>query len=194
MSQNKLFESSSAMVRKPSNEEIIAWKARHGENPRLGVELINEVRELGVAAGALQESGSVLLQYVPIRLVTILEVFVRGIISELVNSNDYFFQQGEKLVKGAKIDLAFAFYVNRRELTIGDFVAHAVSLNDIKSVLSVIDTLLGDFASKLKKAHPRWVEEVNEWPLPAIISDYEATMEALDKLFVVRECLKNLAC
>ena len=124
-------------------------------------------------------------------MVTILEVFTRGTVSELVNSKEEYFERGEKLVKGAKIDLAFAAHIDRRELTIGDFVAHAVSINSMESVLSVFETLLPDFVSKLKSSHERWSEQFDEWPLPPIIEDYNSTLVSLSRLFEVRHILTH---
>lgn len=178
-------------MRRSSYEQIIDWKNRRGDQPRLGMELVAQIQTLGETAKAVADAALLYTDFVPIRLVTTIEVFLRGVIAELVNSHETYFERGEKIAKGAKIDLAFAFHVNRRELTIGDFVAHAVSLNSVESVISVMDTLLGNFASKLKASHPRWTEELGDWPLTPIIVDYETMMTSLARLYEVRHILTH---
>lgn len=178
-------------MRRSTYQQIIDWNARRGEHRRLGMDLVAQIDALRAETGAITGIAPLHLQFVPIRLVTILEVFLREVIAELVDGNKAVFERGEKLVKGAKIDLAFAAHVNRRELTIGDFVAHAVSLNGVDGIVSVMDTLIPGFAGKMRMAHPRWSEDTESWPLPPIVADYDATMSALARLFEVRHVLTH---
>ena len=181
----------SGIMRRSSYQQIIDWNARRGEHRRLGMELVAQIDALRAEVDAITGLAPLHLQFVPIRLVTILEVFLREVIAELVDGDEALFERAEKLVKGAKIDLAFAAHVNRRELTIGDFVAHAVSLNGVDGIMSIMDTLILGFAGRLKTAHPRWSEEAERWPLPPIVADYDATMAALARLFEVRHVLTH---
>lgn len=112
-------------------------------------------------------------------------------IAKLIDEKDLYFERGDRLIKGAKLDRAFAAHINRRELTVGDFVAHAVSLNSVETVFSTLDTLLVDFPAKLKAAHPRWSEEVDDWPLPPIIHDFDQVMASLARLYEVRHVLEH---
>lgn len=172
-------------------QQIIEWNARRGEHRRLGQELAAQIEKLRAEVSTIAGLAPMHLQFVPIRLVTILEVFLREVIAELVDGDEATFQRAEKLVKGAKIDLTFAAHVNRRELTIGDFIAHSVSLNGIDGILAILDTLIPGFAHKLKAAHPRWSEESDDWPLPPIVTNYNAMMVALSRLFEVRHVLTH---
>lgn len=96
---------------------------------RQGADLSGQIDALRAEVDAITGIAHLPLQFVPIRLVTILEVFLRGVIAELVDEDAAVFDRADKLVKGAKIDLAFVAHVNRHDLTIGDFFAHTVSLN-----------------------------------------------------------------
>ena len=178
-------------MRHPSYQQIIDWNARRGEHRRLGMELVAQIDALRAEVDAITGLAPLHLQFVPIRLVTILEVFLREVIAELVDGDEVIFGRAEKLVKSAKIDLAFAAHVDRRELTIGDFVAHSVSLNGVDGIMNIMDTLIGRFAGRLKTAHSRWSEEAEKWPLPPIVADYDATMAALGRLFEVRHVLTH---
>lgn len=155
------------------------------------MELVAQIDALHADVNPISAFASPFVEFVPIRLVTTLEVFVRGVIAELVNGAQQYFERGERLAKGSKIDLTFAAHVDRRELTIGDFVAHAVSLNSIEAVVSSLDTLLDDFAMKMRQAHPRWLEEQADWPLPPIVEDYDVMMASLSRLFEVRHVLTH---
>lgn len=178
-------------MKKTDHQKIIDWNKRRGDKHRLGVELSYQIDVLAAEAEQLIARHSDLIEFIPIRLVTILEVFVRGSVSELVNSREDFFDRGDKLVKGAKIDLAFAAHIDRRELTIGDFVAHAISINSVESVLNVFETLLPDFVVKLRSSHERWSEQIDQWPLSPIVNDYNKLLSSLSRLFEVRHILTH---
>lgn len=178
-------------MRRPSYQQIIEWKARREEHRRFGAELVAQIDALGAEVGTIAELAPTHLQFVPIRLVTILEVFLREVIAELVDGDETTFDRAEKLTKGAKIDLTFAAHVNRRELTIGDFIAHAVSINGLDGILGILDTLIPGFADKLKVVHARWSEESDNWPLPPIVTHYDTMMAALSRLFEVRHVLTH---
>lgn len=178
-------------MRRSSYQQIIDWNQRRGDHPRLGMELVAQIDALHADVDPVAALASPFVEFVPIRLVTTLEVFLRGVIAELVNGGQQYFERGERLAKGSKIDLTFAAHVDRRELTIGDFVAHAVSLNSIEAVVSSLDTLLDGFSAKLRMAHPRWLEDKGDWPLPPIVEDYDLMMASLSRLFEVRHVLAH---
>ncbi|TKW65416.1 MAG: DUF1311 domain-containing protein [Paracoccus denitrificans] len=178
-------------MRRSSYQQIIDWNVRRGDQRRLGIELVGQISALRAEVDAIAGIAPLHLQFAPIRLVTILEVFLREVIAELIDGDDAIFERAEKLVKGTKIDLAFAAHVDRRELTIGDFVAHTVSLSAVDGIMSILDTLIGGFAGKLQAVHPRWTEEMEKWPLPPIVADYNAMMTSLARLFEVRHVLTH---
>ncbi|UWQ02950.1 DUF1311 domain-containing protein [Aliiroseovarius crassostreae] len=178
-------------MRRSNYQQIIDWNKRQGDHRRLGVELAYEIEALMKEASALTDASSKFAEFIPIRLVTTLEVFLRGVIAELIDEKEIYFERADKLTKGAKIDLAFTAHINRRELTVGDFVAHAVSLNNVDSIISTLDTLLVDFPAKLKVIHPRWTEEEADWPLAPIINEYDLVMSSLARLYEVRHVLTH---
>lgn len=176
---------------KSKHQQIIDRNSRHGNQRRLGLELVNEINAFMAEHTSILDASPRFSEFIPIRLVTVLEVFLRGIIAELIDEKDIYFERAEKLLKGTKLDLTFAAHINRRELTIGDFVSHTVSLNSIESVISALDVLLVDFPLKLKTSHPRWSEEADEWPLPPIMDNYNRVIESLNRLYEVRHILTH---
>lgn len=178
-------------MKRSTYQQIIDWNQRRGGYPRLGIELVTQIDNLQAEGNKVGVSDSVYLEFIPIRLVTTVEVFLRGVIGELVDKGEPYFSRAERLTKGAKIDLAFAAHVDRGELTIGDFIAHAVSFNSAESAVAALDTLIEGFVPKLKSSHPRWSEEIDTWPLPSILADYDAMMAALSRLYTVRHTLTH---
>jgi uncharacterized protein YecT (DUF1311 family) len=172
-------------------QQIIDWNKRQGDHRRFGFELASEIDLLMTEADAALGISPRFADFIPIRLVTILEVFLRGVIAELIDGKAIYLERSDKLIKGAKLDLAFTAHINRRELTVGDFVAHAVSLNKVESIIGTLDTLLVDFPAKLKAAYPRWSEESSSWPLPPVIDEYDQVIGSLSRLYEVRHVLTH---
>ena len=131
------------------------------------------------------------VDFIPIRLVTIIEVFVREVVREIVDHGQPYVDRAEKLAKGAKIDFAFASNLQGQKLSIGDLVAHAISVNNLSQIIAYFDGLIPDFAKKLRLSHSRWSEDIESWPLPAIIGDYNKTIATLARLFEVRHILTH---
>jgi len=173
------------------HHQIIDKNSRQGDRTRLGMEFILRIDELQRSIETFSKTSSTFIDFIPIRLVAILEVFLKGIISELVDSDEKYFERGQSLPKNAKIDLALFAHVNRREFTVGDFISHNASLGNLDSILGALDKLLEGFSAKLKISHPRWTENINEWPLPPIIKDYDSTMATLARLYEVRHILAH---
>lgn len=178
-------------MRRSSYDRIIEWNTRHGGDRRHSMNVNFQILKLNETIKSSEKIDPLYLDLVPIKLVTCLEVYLRGIIAELVDGNTSCFEREEKLVKSAKIDLTFAAHVNREELTIGDFVAHTVSLGNLDSVISVLDALLDGFHSKIKISHTRWIEEKDEWPLPPIIGNIDGLMATLARVYEVRNILAH---
>ncbi len=71
------------------------------------MDLVRQIDHLRAEVDAITGIAPLHIQFVPIRLITILEVFLREVIAELVDAEEISFERVDKLVKGAKINLAF---------------------------------------------------------------------------------------
>ncbi len=125
------------------------------------------------------------------RLVKLIEVFTRDAVKILVDSGEPYLSKSNKLVKGFKVDLEYARRLEGKVLTIGDVIAHSISLSNSGSVFSVFNDLIDDFAQKLKNSHPRWTEEKETWPLEPIISDVKLLKKNLNQLFQARNIIAH---
>jgi uncharacterized protein YecT (DUF1311 family) len=155
------------------------------------MELSSAVECLEHAWQAMPEQATVFTDFIPMRLVTLIEVFVREVIREIVDHGSPYLDRAEKLTKGARIDFVFASNLQGQKLSIGDLVAHSISVSSPTSIIAAFEGLIPDFTTSLKKSHPRWSEEVHTWPQRPIIQDFDWTIAALTKLFEVRHILTH---
>ncbi len=176
-------------MRQPNPAHIIEWRERRGDQSGPAYDIKTRLYELKNAWAS--SPNGLLAEFIPIRISTCMEVYVREVVRELVDAGNPYADLAAKLVKNSKLDLAFAAHLSGKKLSIGDFVAHSVSINGIDAVISILSTLIEDFSQKLRAAHPLWTEEKETWPLAPIMADYETTIGSLDKVFEVRHVLTH---
>lgn len=87
----------------------------------------------------------VYLKYIVVNLVSILESFTRSFVKRLIdhgepyidNSKNFF---GEKI----KMDFDPFRYIQKKEFTLGEFVAHQISCSNVEDVMSSFKNVLGE--------------------------------------------------
>lgn len=167
-------------------QAIIEWKKRRGA-PRNAVELVAQINELGSTWTERSPTDRYLGDFILVRLVTILEVFIRSSVAEMVDSDvPEFCERARALVRDRKLDFIFADSIVKEELSVGDIVAHAITVSNLDGLLMVLETLIPDLGRELPVSHARWTEDVGLFPLKAIIEDYGQTKQRLKRLFEVR--------
>ena len=171
-------------------DHIISWKGRRGQ-ARIGTTITNEVQRIAQFWSERRDSEREFIDFIPMRLVTIIEVFFREIIREIVDNGQPYIDRAEKLVRGAKIDFIFASNVHVQKLSIGDIVAHSVPFSNPTQIISYMSGLIPDYVQRLRVSHPRWSEEKASWPQAPIISNYDVTLGNLAKLFEIRHILTH---
>lgn len=122
-------------------DHIISWKGRRGQ-ARIGTQLTNEVQRIGQAWAERKDTERAFVDFVPIRLITITEVFVREIVREIVDHGQPYIDRAEKIVKGAKIDFIFASNVHTQALSVGDIVAHSIPVSSHTQIISHLTALI----------------------------------------------------
>ncbi|MGO7446502.1 lysozyme inhibitor LprI family protein [Rhizobium ruizarguesonis] len=170
-------------------QQIIDWKERHGK-PRRGSDLIFQVSELAKAWEARPQGETFIGDHVVVRLATILEVFVRSMVGQMVDSSEEVFaERARLLVKDLKLDFIFADSVEKQIFSPGDIVAHAISLSSVDAIMKVLTTLLPDAKEELRTSHRRWTEDEDRFPLEPIIADIDTTLRLLSEIFTARHIL-----
>jgi uncharacterized protein YecT (DUF1311 family) len=177
-----------ALAHRDRIQQIIEWRARRG---RTSVEYLipGRVADLRYAWEA-QKGGYETADFFPIRLVTLLEVFAREWIRRVVDRGSPYIERAETLTRSTKLDFVFSMALQGRRVTIGDLVAHAVSINDIGQMLKIFDLLLEDqFTKRLPLISDRWEVEVERVKAKPIIQNFDRTMKDLSRLFEIRHIL-----
>ncbi|WDZ79052.1 hypothetical protein PWG15_26565 (plasmid) [Ensifer adhaerens] len=170
-------------------QQIIEWKERHGK-PRRGPDLVVQVAELAKTWEARSKNQPFIGDHVVVRLATILEVFVRSMVREMVDSSEEVFAERARfLVKDLKLDFIFADGVEKQKFSPGDIVAHAISLSSVDAIMKALTTLLPEAREELRTAHRRWTEDQANFPLEPIIKDIDTTMRLLSRIFAARHIL-----
>ena len=126
-----------------------------------------------------------------IRAVTVLEVFTRTNVAELVDHGPEYANRALEFSKNLKIDYALVQSIQGRVVTLGDVVAHSVSVNSFGQMLGYFEILLDKkpLRSSLTSAVDRWATEIEQKPAEPIISDFDAMAACLGKLFEARHIL-----
>src|SRR3546814_898927 len=170
-------------------KEILERKSRGGTQfGRISLSHIRALQHMWEKHSNTSEDFSDLI---PIKMVTLLEVFVRDAIRDIVDSGQTYIERAEKLSKGARIDLLFAAHLQGQRLSIGDLVSHTISVNNVSSIISSFDALIPNFTDQLKQSHEKWSEEAVNWPLPPLVKNYDTLIKSLYRLFEVRHIVTH---
>jgi uncharacterized protein YecT (DUF1311 family) len=119
-----------------------------------------------------------------------LEVFVRGNIADLIDHGAEYMNRAVELSKHLKMDFALVKGIQGRVITLGDIVAHSVTVSSLDNIISHFEILLGKkLRPLLLDAVDRWASEIEKkLPLP-IIGDLDVLARNLTRLFDVRHIL-----
>lgn len=168
--------------------EIAARRARGQQGWWRGKGELNELEsQWRGGAGPLQIPP----QFVAIRLVTILEVFTRDRVAELVDTGEPYTSRGAELVKGSlKIDYAMAQALVGKQVTFGELVSHGIPVNDVGDIERAFTTLLGsDLFQNLDGLIDRWSITAGENPAQLLLPDPNWVREQLGRLFAARHII-----
>jgi hypothetical protein len=125
-----------------------------------------------------------------VRAVTIIEVFARRNIAELIDHSKQFTDRAVSLARQIKMDFELVRDIQGRAITLGDIVAHSVSINTFGQVLTCFDTLLGgQVRPLLMKAVDEFDAMMANRPPAPIIDDFDTLARTLTRLFEVRHIL-----
>jgi len=125
-----------------------------------------------------------------IRSVTILEVLTRQQLAALVDHSPEFTNRAVEFSKNIKMDFALVRDIQGRAITLGDIVAHSVSVNSFGQILDHFETILGKpLRPLLAGAVDRWRTEIERHPPKPIILDFDVLKGRLSRLFEIRHIL-----
>jgi uncharacterized protein YecT (DUF1311 family) len=126
-----------------------------------------------------------------IRAVTLLEVFTRGNIAELIDHGTNYANRAIDLSKNLKMDFALVQGIQGRAITLGDIVAQNVSVSSFGQMLGHFEILLAkeSLRTVLASAVDRWATEIEKKPSEPIIGNFDVLARDLTRLFEIRHIL-----
>ena len=103
-----------------------------------------------------QEHDHQFLDFFPTRIVTIVEVYIKSIIKELVDTGTPYLDRCGPIMKPINIDIDYLAAISGKLITVGDLVSHTVSINNFEQIISNLTTILGtSFRQYLENVHDR---------------------------------------
>jgi hypothetical protein len=171
-------------------EQSLEWKQRRGRS-QAASSLVYDLDELGRSWTAGTGAYGILADFYPMRLVTILEVFFRETVRNILDSDPSRLERAAKLASGLKYDFLFAANLYGQKLSVGDLVAHSLPANSIDQMVSSLEDLLPGFREGLPVVVDRWAVEIEGHPKAPIIDNLDNVMKHLSRLFFVRHVLTH---
>ena len=153
--------------------EIAEMKAR---GQRGGTLLSYEIASLLHSWQQDHKTHESVADYFPIRAITLLEVFSRAWIADLVDHGAPYAERAVEISKGLKFDHDVVSAIQGSKITLGELVAHSVSLNSLEQVAYCLETLLAD-----KFIQSNWPETQEK--------ERNRILASLSRLFEVRHIL-----
>lgn len=145
-------------------------------------------------AQTVDENDHFVIQCIPVRLVTLVEVFYRAWIAKIIDHGDPYLRRSNKIFQRVKQNIDFDLIVSLSgdEITVGQIIGHLVSINSIQDVNSNFTDLFDkDFVEAISLIHDRWKAEVESKPREPIIGDPRLVWEVGGKLFRMRHILTH---
>lgn len=175
---------------KPEVEQLLELKARREAGGSL-FSVDSDIDRLEMKWVEYGAESKHFMDFIPIRLVTYIEVFVKDAVRDLIDIGEPYISRSETMSKGAKIDFTALRHLQGSKLTAGEIISHSISVSDPTKIIANLGTLIPNFVVLLKESHERWEEERDTWPLEPIIENYNSMMDGLEKLFRVRHIVTH---
>jgi hypothetical protein len=123
-------------------EELLSIKQRAGKYKR--VPTYGDLVTLRTFWEQNKQHSSPASELIPVRIVTLIEVFLRYWIQVLVDHGAPFVERAAKLNANIKYDFAIARSLQGGSISLGELIAHSVSLSQLETVASTFSALLGE--------------------------------------------------
>lgn len=175
------------MSRKAIVEHLRAVADRRND-----IELVEIIEEFDLSMFEIDRSGVYQKDFIIIKCVTYIEVFVRICVKMIVDEDSRVLVNLKNGVENTKIDLKTIGSLGAEKLTIGDIVGHSISVNSIDNIEDVLFTLLPPLKELITKVSDVWGAASGEdLILSPIIKDYSNLRSNIDRLFFCRHIVTH---
>lgn len=150
---------------------------------------LSQLREEWENLGERARAGTI-ADFFPIRIVTLIEVFSSSWIAALIDHGAPFAGRAVRLDVNIKFDLPLMQSFHGEQITLGQLLAHGLSMQSIGSIEKPFSTLLDyDLFQKISKTTERRGREDRQSAAEPIIKDLAHMKEVLARVFEVRHIL-----
>jgi Lysozyme inhibitor LprI len=136
------------------------------------------------------KSESELTRYFPVALVACVEGYFRMAIKDLVDTGEPFLTNAEKPASSLKLDFSVLRAVHGKAITVGELIAHGVSLSRLEHIEGALSSLVGTgFLQALRATTDRWAHEVQGEPSMPILSKPDEVFADVARTFESRHII-----
>lgn len=130
-----------------------------------------------------------ILKYIPIATVACFESYFRTIISELIDNGEPFTNNvlNFNQTKSIKFDFNIVNAIQKEKITVGEFVAHFLSCNNLNDFNSNLSTIIGsDFIKSLKEFQPNQDRDLFVHSSENFTKIFPRLKQSVDRAFELR--------
>lgn len=150
-------------------KEILGRRTRSGAGRAYDVfaKRIDAIRHLSKQGPNLEDDRArkEILRYYPVATVACLEGFIRNLIAELIDEAPVARRNARRL--DIKFDWDVMLSIHNKEITLGEFASHLISINKVKDIEDMMNAIYGitDHSSRLRTHVVRTADTVdlNGW-------------------------------
>ena len=143
-------------------EQIIEVRERRGSEPA-NAELFRRVLDLQISYERRPKDNPELLRHYPVALVACMEAFFRLAIKQLIDADQRYLRNAANLASRVKLDFDLVKALHGKEISLGDLLAHAASINNLTDIAAHMSALLDTaYLDAVAKTFDRWAVEVEK--------------------------------
>ena len=148
------------------------------------------LHHLGAAYKKRDEVDPEFLSYFPVALIACFEGFFRLASKELMDAGPPYLGNAARLSVNIKFDLESVVALHGRRTTIGEFIAHHLTWNNLAAVEANMSAILGkSFLEGVRSIPDRVGTEIYGRPLAPILADPDSTFAAVSRAFELRHII-----
>lgn len=174
------------MAKRTNIDEILERKARQGPGGSAQWKIL-ELTGTWSRVVAIRD----VYNFIPMRLATIIEVYIRESVKEIVDTSPEYLDRAEALLRDVRFDFLTAKTLHGQRVTMGDIVAHSVSVNSLENIISIYEKLLPGYRNALPTVHERWIEDRDLPERSPIIKDIDRVLATVGRLLEVRHIVTH---
>jgi len=129
-----------------------------------------------------------IIKYFPIGIVALIEAFTRNIIKNLIDHGKPYIDNIIKLEKKCdKLDFKIITEIQKKNITIGEFVSHVLSINNMENIISILSLLTNsDFFCEFKTFISDYDSDYLSDEIVSLKNNFNETLENINNTFKLR--------